>query len=81
MFIGYNEESKAYKLLDPITGKLVISRNVTFNEDASWNWSKGTSSTQRAILEDDENTLKNHMQGIHTQPTFNHSTVKTLPWI
>ncbi|KAE8734772.1 hypothetical protein F3Y22_tig00000715pilonHSYRG00163 [Hibiscus syriacus] len=35
---GYCSESKAYRLYSPIDGKIIISRNVIFNEDASWSW-------------------------------------------
>ena len=39
-FISYCSDSKAYKLYNPITGKVVVSRNVVFNENASWEWSE-----------------------------------------
>lgn len=32
--VGYNEQSKAYRLHNPNTNQLVISINVTFNESA-----------------------------------------------
>lgn len=38
VFIGYDGKSKGYKLYNPINGKIVVSRDVEFNEDASWNW-------------------------------------------
>ncbi|KAH0637018.1 hypothetical protein KY289_036933 [Solanum tuberosum] len=31
-------QSKAYKLYNPITKKIVISRDVIFDEDATWSW-------------------------------------------
>jgi hypothetical protein len=36
IFIGYSENSKAYKLYNPITKKTIISRDVIFNEDENW---------------------------------------------
>lgn len=39
MFIGYSSESKGYKLFDPLTGKLQVSREVVFYEEKIWNWS------------------------------------------
>ena len=30
-------QSKSYRLYNMLSGKIVISRNVMFNEDASWN--------------------------------------------
>ena len=38
IFIGYSEESKAYKLYNPLTKKLVVSRDVVFNEAEAWSW-------------------------------------------
>ena len=32
IFIGYQEEVKGYKLWDPTNKKVIISRNVTFDE-------------------------------------------------
>ncbi|PNX60579.1 cysteine-rich receptor-like protein kinase 25-like protein, partial [Trifolium pratense] len=40
VLLGVSEESKAYKLYDPIEKKIIISRDVIFEESKSWNWSK-----------------------------------------
>lgn len=40
IFIGYCLESKAYRLYNPLSGKVIISRNVVFDEKSSWNWSE-----------------------------------------
>ena len=37
-FIRYSEHSKAYKLYNPIINKVIISRDVIFDEDTIWNW-------------------------------------------
>ena len=34
--IGYNEQSKAYKLFNPISKKLIVILDVIFKEDESW---------------------------------------------
>lgn len=36
IFVGYSETSKAYKLYNPITKKIIISKDVKFNEEESW---------------------------------------------
>ena len=36
IFIGYNLESKAYRLYDLINKKIIISRDVEFLENQSW---------------------------------------------
>jgi hypothetical protein len=38
VLLGYEEGSKAYRLYDPKGGKVVISRDVVFNEMAAWDW-------------------------------------------
>ncbi|KZV28520.1 hypothetical protein F511_15600 [Dorcoceras hygrometricum] len=42
VFIGYNENSKGYKLFSPDSRRIVISRDVEFDEDATWNWRSKT---------------------------------------
>lgn len=36
--IGYCENSKAYKVFDPNTKRVHISRNIQFFESKSWDW-------------------------------------------
>ncbi|CAN6200243.1 unnamed protein product [Urochloa humidicola] len=39
VFIGYASGTKAYRLLDPATGKVTVSRDVIFDEAVGWDWS------------------------------------------
>lgn len=39
MVIGYEKQSKGYKLYNPITGKVVVSRDIEFDEEEAWDWS------------------------------------------
>ena len=36
IFTGYSEHHKAYKLYNPVTKKVVVSRDVKFTEDKCW---------------------------------------------
>ena len=47
IFVGYSEDAKAYKLYDPIARKLIISRDVQFVENESWD---GTVDTNVKIV-------------------------------
>ncbi|KAJ7961681.1 Retrovirus-related Pol polyprotein from transposon TNT 1-94 [Quillaja saponaria] len=38
VFIGYDSNSKGYKLYNPRNGKIIVSRDVEFNEDETWEW-------------------------------------------
>jgi len=39
VFLGVSEMAKAYKLDNPVTKKIVVSRDVVFDEDHLWSWS------------------------------------------
>jgi hypothetical protein len=43
-------ESKAYRLFDPATKKIVISRDVSFEEDKGWNWGRTTEEVRQDEL-------------------------------
>ena len=40
IFIGYKH--RGYKLYNPMTKKVIISRDVTFAEDEEWQWNAAT---------------------------------------
>ena len=55
IFIGYSEESKAYKLYNSLAKKPVVSRDVVFNEAEAWSWSnEETVKEQPMVNEPDE---------------------------
>nr|GEV87406.1 NB-ARC domains-containing protein [Tanacetum cinerariifolium] len=39
VFVGYDKQSKGFKLYNPVTRKVVVSRDVEFDEEGSWDWS------------------------------------------
>jgi len=43
IFIGYSDASKAYTLYNPETKKLIILRDMIFDEMTEWKWSKDSS--------------------------------------
>ena len=38
VFIGYDSRSKGYKLFNPRNNKVIISRDVEFDEEGIWDW-------------------------------------------
>ncbi|RDY04656.1 hypothetical protein CR513_11603, partial [Mucuna pruriens] len=49
VFLGVSEESKAHRLYDLFSQKIIVSRDVVFEENKSWDWDK---SHREAILVD-----------------------------
>lgn len=56
VLLGVSEESKAYRLYDPVTKRIVISRDVVFEEDKKWSWdiTHGDEAAIELHCEDDE---------------------------
>ena len=40
IFLGVSEESKGYRLFDPKTRRIVVSKDVIFEEERNWEWEK-----------------------------------------
>ena len=51
ILLGVSEESKAYRLFDPLSNKIIVSRDVVFEEDQQWNWDDGHKQAILAELE------------------------------
>ena len=51
VLLGMSEESKAYRLYDPTSKKIVVSRDVVFEEDECWDWGRSNEEARLDILE------------------------------
>ncbi|MCH81235.1 retrovirus-related pol polyprotein from transposon tnt 1-94 [Trifolium medium] len=54
--LGLSEESKGYKLYNPVDKKIIISKDVVFEEAKSWNWDNQQRNTGNGELVIEENT-------------------------
>ena len=54
ILLGLSEESKAYKLYDPKNKKVVISRDIVFEETQGWNWNENENTQPSSTLIDDD---------------------------
>ncbi|KAF8378899.1 hypothetical protein HHK36_030248 [Tetracentron sinense] len=86
IFIGYSEESKAYKLYNPLTNKVVVSRDVIFSEEETWNWDKEEKIKENQIeieeqeVDHGEQNQENMRQTISTPaPCASSSIVRRSP--
>ena len=37
VFVGYDASSEGYKLYNPVVKKMMVSRDIVFDEEALWN--------------------------------------------
>ncbi|KAH9735937.1 hypothetical protein KPL71_017913 [Citrus sinensis] len=56
IFIGYDNNSKGYKLYNPNNGKIVISRDVVFDEEGEWDFGSGVDDFNFFPIEEDDHT-------------------------
>ncbi|KAF2321384.1 hypothetical protein GH714_040973 [Hevea brasiliensis] len=49
IMIGYEIGSKAYRLFDPIRNKIIVSRDVAFEEGRKWQWNDDSGENQDVI--------------------------------
>ena len=63
---GVSDESKAYRLFDPISSKIIVSRDVVFEKGQEWSWDEAHKQTILADLEwelDEEASIEDEGNG------------------
>jgi len=50
IFIGYDEKTKGYMLLDPISKKVMVSRDVRVDEASKWDWNNSTEVGESSVI-------------------------------
>jgi len=50
IFIGYDEKTKGYMLLDPISKKVMVSRDVRVDEATKWDWNNSTEVGESSVI-------------------------------
>ncbi|KAJ0847396.1 putative RNA-directed DNA polymerase [Helianthus annuus] len=53
LFLGVSSESKAYRLYDPVQERIIISRDVTFDEVSKWQWKREETGAPDLIVPDE----------------------------
>ena len=58
IFIGYSEQLKAYKLYKIVTKKTILSRDVVFKEQDSWNRTVDKPIDAQALLMEEDDVVE-----------------------
>ena len=65
IFIGYRSESKAYKLYDQVNKKIIISRDVEFFLNQSWDGAvdeSSSTSSKVSTIEEEEDDISDQQE-------------------
>ena len=68
IFIGYDANSKGYKLYNPETKKTIISRNVIFDEEGEWDW-RSNNEDYNFLLSFEEENVEQPREETARQPS------------
>ena len=78
IFISYSDITKGYKLSNPETGKLIVSRDVQLLENESWTWTQTQSEQKTIVSKEDFEIQKDSTIDISTSNTpIKSSTMQT----
>ncbi|KAK0589362.1 hypothetical protein LWI29_013222 [Acer saccharum] len=54
ILVGYGDRTMGYRLYNPITKKVIFSRDVIFEENESWNWDQTKASRSAELISEEE---------------------------
>nr|KYP60819.1 Retrovirus-related Pol polyprotein from transposon TNT 1-94 [Cajanus cajan] len=55
VYVGVSEESKAFRMYNPETKKIIISRDVVFDEMEKWDWKKSEGANSLELMCEEKN--------------------------
>lgn len=73
VMLGVSEESKAYRLYDPFSKKIIVSRDVIFSEGDGWNWAENQDDL---VTELHWNDMENHSKVCEDDSTVEDAVVE-----
>ena len=90
VFLGVSDESKAYRLYDPVTKKIIVSRDVIFEEEKGWEWDRtheeheNDSDVEQKVGENEATHVDQHASGSSSSgdivaPTNEPNDVEEVP--
>ncbi|TXG57059.1 hypothetical protein EZV62_018372 [Acer yangbiense] len=54
ILVGYGDRTMGYRLYNPVTKKVIFSRDVIFEENESWNWDQTKASRSAELMPEEE---------------------------
>ena len=69
IFVGYGLCEKGYRVYDPRTRKIILSRDVYFDETASWKWENTSNVELRMPMQMENQDNAEHEQMVVDEPT------------
>jgi transposase InsO family protein len=72
VLLGVSEESKAYKLYEPAEKRIIVSRDVVFEETKSWNWGKKNNDKMNEPVSDNEDERNVEVENDSDEADENH---------
>ncbi|RVW19213.1 Retrovirus-related Pol polyprotein from transposon TNT 1-94 [Vitis vinifera] len=84
VLLGVSEESKAYRLYDPVSQRIITSRDVVFEEDKNWDWGKKyeesiVSELEWGDLEEEATMFDDNEEGNEVDPNEEGSESESDP--
>ncbi|RVW63945.1 Retrovirus-related Pol polyprotein from transposon TNT 1-94 [Vitis vinifera] len=82
--LSLHEESKAYRLYDPVSQRIITSRDVVFEEDKNWDWGKKyeesiVSELEWGDLEEEATMFDDNEEGNEVDPNEEGSESESDP--
>ena len=91
VLLGVSDETKAWRLYDPISKKIIVSKDVDFEEEKGWDWDRSVEETKQDTLEEgdegdivadqneelDETSTNNLINSLGNSSTSNNSSNKS----
>jgi len=69
VFLSVSDQSKAYKLYNPNTKKIVSSRDVVFDEEVFWEWNGKATTIDHSIVSDFEEEVNENLSTDSSEDT------------
>ena len=75
IFIGYDVNSKGYKLYNPNTRKTIINLDVIFDEEEEWDWGQHNEDYKFLPCFEEYDMKRPRIEQAREEPTTTNSTI------